>query len=599
MKDEIDSMDLQKLPIGEQDFETLRRENRLYIDKTELIYQMVQDGTYYFLSRPRRFGKSLLLSTLETYFLGKREFFDGLYISQVESEWAEHPVMHIDFSKQSYGSEQDLYDMLNLYLGGQEDMYGADTRETSVALRFAGVIERAYKKTGKGVVVLIDEYDKPLLQAINDSAKQDAFREILRGFYGVLKGTNKYIRFALLTGITKFSKISIFSDLNNLRDISRTKQFACLCGLTDEEVDRDLAPYIQRYAEEKNRSYDEAREQMQRMYDGHHFAADSPGLYNPFSLMNALWWKECRGYWFESGTPTVLVEMLKRQQYPLDSIEGSINSTALDNNGGSVDSIVPLLFQSGYLSIDRMSDDGRICWLTFPNEEVRDGFFNFLLPYYSSIDGGDTNAAIDAFVADVRSGNTEQFLLRLQSVFADFQYDAQTAPEAHFRNVLYILCKLIGLKVNAEYQTSDGRIDLLIRTDKYVYIVECKIDSTAQIALQQIKDKEYMLPWTLDNRQKIMIGLNFSTATRRPNGWIIEYEDGTIVEKTVEKTVGKTSDKILALIKVNPQITMKEIAQILSLSERGVEEQIKVMRDKSIRRVGGRKNGHWEIIPTD
>ena len=230
-------MDLRKLPIGEQDFETLRRENRLYIDKTELIYQMVQDGTYYFLSRPRRFGKSLLLSTLEAYFLGKRDLFDGLYVSHVESEWAEHPVMHIDFSKQSYGSEQDLYDMLNLYLGGQEDIYGADIRETSVALRFAGVIERAYKKTGKGVVILIDEYDKPLLQAINEPAKQEVFREVLRGFYGVLKGTNKYIRFALLTGITKFSKISIFSDLNNLRDISRTKQFACLCGLTDEEVE--------------------------------------------------------------------------------------------------------------------------------------------------------------------------------------------------------------------------------------------------------------------------------------------------------------------------------------------------------------------------
>ena len=575
-------MELQKLPIGEQDFETLRQENRLYIDKTELIYQMIRDGTYYFLSRPRRFGKSLLLSTIEAYFLGKRELFNGLYIANQEREWATHPVLHIDFSKQSYQSEQDLKDMLNLYLGSQEDIYGADARETSLALRFSGLIQRAYEKTGKGVVILIDEYDKPLLQAINDPAGQDACREILRGVFGVLKGMNRYIRFALLTGITKFSKISIFSDLNNLRDISRTKQFACLCGLTDEEVDLDLAPYIQNYADEKGMSYDEAREQMRRMYDGYHFAANTPGLYNPFSLMNALWWKDCIGYWFESGTPTMLVEMLKRQHYVLETIEGSINATALDNKSGKLDSIVPLLYQSGYLTIDRMSPDGRTCWVKFPNDEVRDGFFNFLLPYYTSVSGDDTNTAIDDFVADIRSGNVEQFLQRLQSFFADFQYDAQTTPESHFRNVLYILCKLMGLQVDAEYQTSDGRIDLLLRTDKFVYIIECKIDSTARIALDQIKSKAYSLPWSLDNREKILIGISFSTKTRRPDDWLIERgKDGEIRGKDAEKRGKDGKKRGNVYLKI---VSVVNVIQTNSLSVADIMERLGLSGDDSFRK---------------
>ena len=521
-------MELPELPIGEQVFETLRRERYLYIDKTELIYSMTQKGTYYFLSRPRRFGKSLLLSTIEAYFLGKRELFNGLYIGTQEHDWPIHPVFHIDFSLQSYETETDLQAMLNDYLANLEKVYGASESESTITLRFKGLIRRAYEKTGKGVVILIDEYDKPLLEAIEDPERQERYRKELRGFYGILKGMNQYIRFALLTGITKFSKVSIFSDLNNLRDISMTKPFACLCGLTDEEVDRDLAPYIANYAEEKGTSYEAARELMRRMYDGYHFVADSPGVYNPYSLMNALLWKECKGYWFESGTPTMLVEMLKRQHYTLSDFDESIDTTRLDSKDGSDDSIVPLLYQSGYLSILRSDEESQQTWLTFPNEEVRDGFFKFLLPYYTSVQKNRKNPAIDEFVADIREGNVEQFLQRLQSFFADFQYDAQTTPESHFRNVLYILCKLIGLKVDAEYQTSDGRIDLLLRTEKFVYVIECKIDSSARIALQQIKDKEYSLPWALDGREKILIGISFSTTTRRPDDWIIERGDGSV-----------------------------------------------------------------------
>ena len=609
-------MELQELPIGEQVFETLRRERYLYIDKTELIYSMTQKGTYYFLSRPRRFGKSLLLSTIEAYFLGKRELFNGLYIGTHEHDWPIHPVFHIDFSLQSYETETDLQAMLNDYLANLEKVYGASESESTITLRFKGLIRRAYEKTGKGVVILIDEYDKPLLEAIGDPERQERYRKELRGFYGILKGMNQYIRFALLTGITKFSKISIFSDLNNLNDISRDSDYATVCGLTDEEIDRDMVPYIQAFAEKKAKSYEEIRNKLRRMYDGYHFVDKTPALYNPFSVMCALGRREFGSYWFETGTPTILVEMLQRHDYPLASLEDEpVDSMMLDSKDGIMDSIVPLLYQTGYMCIRKTTDDGQLSWMTFPNEEVRHGFFRFLLPYYASVERIRTNVAISAFVADVRSGNAEQFLQRLQSFFADFQYDAQTTPESHFRNVLYILCKLMGLQVDAEYQTSDGRIDLLLRTDKFVYIIECKIDSTARIALDQIKSKEYALPWSLDNREKILIGLNFSTTTRRPDDWIIERGDGSqIVDQKSgpEKWTGKVDRKsgprakrdnnreviesqIILLITEHPDITTRVLAEQMGRARSGLIKHLNRMQADGLIQYDT-ANAKWIVI---
>ncbi len=523
-------MELQTLPIGEQSFVKLRTKNRLYVDKTEFIYRMIQDGTCYFLSRPRRFGKSLLLNTIEAYFQGKKELFEGLYIANQEKEWVKHPVFYLDFSAQSYDSEQKLYNKINTFLAKKEAIYGSDASEVDLGSRFEGLIQRAYNQDCQGVVILVDEYDKPLLEAIGNPELQEQYRDMLRGFYAALKSMDTYISFALLTGITKFSKVSIFSDLNNLNDISRDEEYASICGLTDAEVDRDMVPYIRAFAEKKGKRYDEVREDLRRMYDGYHFVDGTDGLYNPFSVMNALSKKVMGSYWFESGTPTMLVELFQHNHYPLPNLEESIDTAALDSKDGSGDSIIPLLYQSGYLSILRSDEEAQQTWLTFPNKEVNEGIFRFLLPYYSSVQKNHTKAAINSFVDDLRSGNAEQFLQRLQSFFADFQYDAQTTPESHFRNVLYILCKLMGLQVDAEYQTSDGRIDLLLRTDKFVYIIECKIDSTARIALDQIKSKEYALPWSLDNRETILIGLNFSTTTRRPDNWLIEHPDGSLIE---------------------------------------------------------------------
>ena len=607
---------MRKLPIGEQSFEKLRRENRLYVDKTAYIYRMAQDGTYYFLSRPRRFGKSLLLSTIEAYFLGKRELFDGLYIGQVEQEWAVHPILHLDLNPQSYTTEQDLENVLELFLSKQEAIYGSYASEIGYPLRFAGIIQRAYEQTGQSVVVLIDEYDKPLHQTIDNVELQDKFRNTLRGFYSVLKSMNRYLRFVLLTGITKFSKLSIFSDLNNLNDISRDRMYASICGLTDEEVDRDLMEHIRQFAEQTGKPYEILRNEIRQKYDGYHFVGESAGLYNPYSLMCALTKQNLGSYWFETGTPTMLVKMLQRKHYQLPDLEKPIDTMALDSRDGNFDNIVPLLYQSGYLSIKQMGANGRYCWLKFPNEEVRDGFFEFLLPYYTSVKKGETAFAIDSFVDDVREGHTDQFLHRLQSFFADFQYDAQTTPEAHFRNVLYILCKLIGLQVDAEYRTSDGRVDLLIRTDKYVYIIECKIDSTARIALEQIRSKEYALPWAVDGREKILIGLNFSTKTRRPEEWVIATESDTQGDTqgdTQDDTQGDTQDDIQgdtqydaqrvigedldAWIKVqigrNAKTTTKELAKMSGYSVATIKRRIAKMQD--LRYVGSGYSGHWEI----
>lgn len=538
-------MDLQILPIGEQSFEKLRRENRLYVDKTEYVYRMTQEGTHYFLSRPRRFGKSLLLSTIEAYFLGKRELFDGLYIASQEKDWNIHPVMHLDFNAESYSSEEALRDKIITFLMKQEAIYGADASETGLGSRFEGVIQRAYKQTGKRVVILVDEYDKPLLQTINNPELQDKYRNILRGFYGVLKSMDGCIDFSLLTGLTKFSKLSIFSDLNNLNDISRDRAYANICGLTDEEVDKNLAPHIQYFAAQNGKSYIKARADLKRMYDGYHFVGGSVGLYNPFSIMCALSKGELGRYWFESGTPTMLVEMLQHKRYELDSLERQVGVSVLDNRTGNNDNVISLLYQSGYLSVDSVSEDGQIYKLKFPNEEVRSGFFQFLLPFYADVQGGDTASELEKFLDDVRNGRVEQFLQRLTSLFAGFQYDAQkdSYTEEHFRNVLYVLCTLLGLKVKAEYMTSDGRIDLLITTDKFRYVVECKIDSTSGVALKQIHDKEYGLSWTLDEKETMLIGLNFSTEKRRPDDWVVERGDGSIVSSSTQHSTQDDTER--------------------------------------------------------
>lgn len=510
-----------KYPIGIQNFEKLRQDGYLYIDKTGLVYSLVQTSNCYFLSRPRRFGKSLLISILEAYFLGKKELFKGLAIEKLEQKWTVHPVLHLDLNIEKYDSIDNLTDILNVNLKLWEQTYGSNDAETSVSLRFAGIIRRAYKQTGRRVVVLVDEYDKPLLQSIGNKALQEEFRNTLKPFYGVLKSLDGCIRFALLTGVTKFGKVSVFSDLNNLDDISMNNQYATLCGITEKEIHTNIEEGIRSLASAQNLSYEETCVKLKEMYDGYHFTSDSEGVYNPFSLFNALKNKTFGNYWFETGTPTYLVELLKRNRYNLKDMTETVSSADVLNSIYGDDEPIPVIYQSGYLTIKGYNPRFKTYRLGFPNKEVEEGFMNFLIPYYTPIKKEKTAFSIENFVEEIERGDIDSFFRRLQSFFADTPYELVRDRELHYQNVLFIVFKLIGLYVKAEYHTSQGRIDLALQTDKYIYVMEFKLEGSAEEALRQIEEKQYALPFASDKRQVFQIGINFSSQTRNIEKWLV------------------------------------------------------------------------------
>lgn len=375
-----------KYPNGIQNFEKIRREGYFYIDKTAIIHQLVQTGQYYFLSRPRRFGKSLLISTLEAYFEGKKELFDGLQMEQLEKEWKAYPVLHLDLNAEKYDTPDSLEAMLNDTLCSWEILYGTAPSETTLSLRFKGIIQRAEKQTGKQVVILIDEYDKPLLQTLGNEALQTDFRNTLKAFYGVLKTCDPYIRFALLTGVTRFSKVSISSDLNNLRDISMSATYGKLCGITQEELTQNLKAETEFMALKNNLSIEQTEEALKEWYNGYHFDQECTDIYNPFSLLNAFAEMKFGSYWFETGTPTFLVKLLKKSRYPLAELTGTMaTSTSLGGIEAPEENPIPMLYQSGYLTIKSFDERFRTYTLGFPNREVADGFTRYLLPYYTAV----------------------------------------------------------------------------------------------------------------------------------------------------------------------------------------------------------------------
>ena len=497
-------------PIGIQNFESLRKDAYLYIDKTALIYQLATTGRYYFLSRPRRFGKSLLLSTLEAYFQGKKELFEGLAIEKLEKEWTEHPILHLDLNIARYASTSDLEDILNRNLVAWEKLYGADPAERSLPLRFAGIIDRAYHKTGQRTVILIDEYDKPLLQALHDEELQNQLRNMLKPFYGVLKTMDRAIRFALLTGVTKFGKVSVFSDLNNLDDISMRVPYAAICGITEEELRTYFEDDIHELASSLKLTYDETRTLLKRRYDGYHFVAEGPGLYNPFSLLNTFKYMRIDDYWFETGTPSYLVELLKHTHYDLYEMANTeTDADTLNSIDSASNNPIPVIYQSGYLTIKDYDPEFKIYRLGFPNREVEEGFIKYLLPFYTSVSAPKTPFEIGQFVREVRSGNYDAFFRRLQSFFADTPYEViagqkpERDTELHYQNVLFIVFRLVGLYTKVEYHTSNGRIDLVLQTDRYIYIMEFKLNGTAEEALRQIDEKQYALPFANDERKPV------------------------------------------------------------------------------------------------
>ena len=514
---------LQNLPIGIQDFESLRNDGYLYVDKTERIWNLTHTGRYYFLSRPRRFGKSLLISTIKAYYQGKKELFEGLYISGVEKEWRQHPIMHLDLNTQKYDCKEALEDKINRFLLTQEELYGKAEGETSFGMRFEGLIQRAALKTGERVVILVDEYDKPLLQAIGNPDLQEEYRGILKGFYGALKSADGSIKFAMLTGVTKFGKVSVFSDLNNLFDISMDKRYYDICGISENELLTCLDAHIEALAQQNGKSKAECVEMLRKNYDGYHFEADTPGMYNPFSVLNTLSSGQLKSYWFETGTPTYLVQLLQRHDYNLaDMASADVEADVINSVDIASYDPIPVIYQSGYLTIKGYDEEFGTYTLGFPNKEVEEGFVKYLLPWYSDrMQGGRSAFDIRNFITDVRSGKTEQFLGRLRSLFADTPYELIRNLENHYQNVLWILYKLCGFYSQAEYHTSEGRIDLCVQTPLYCYVMEFKLDGTAEEALEQISSKDYALPFETGERKVVRIGLNFSKQTRNIERWVI------------------------------------------------------------------------------
>ena len=509
-------------PVGIQNFESLRRDGYFYVDKTAKIFELARTGRYYFLSRPRRFGKSLLISTLEAYFQGKKELFEGLAMEGLEKEWKRYPILHLDLNTEKYDTAEALDKKLELALSEWESLYGSNPHEKSLATRFEGTIKRAAAKAGERVVILIDEYDKPMLQAIGDQVRQDAYRSTLKAFYGALKSQDGNIKFALLTGVTKFGKVSVFSDLNNLEDLSRNPGYTDICGISEEELLRDFSDDIQELASANGQTFEQACEQLKEDYDGYHFCPDSPGMYNPFSILNTFKSRRYGSYWFETGTPTYLVELLKKSDYDLEEMSHVETDADVLDSIFTDDNPIPVIYQSGYLTIKGYDKEFGIYELGFPNREVEEGFMKFLLPYYSNVSKTSSPFEIKKFVQDVKRGEIDGFMERLQSFLAGCPYELAKDIELHYQNVLFIVFRLAGLYTNVEYHTSRGRIDLVLQTDSYVYVMEFKLDGTAEQALQQIEEKQYALPFAKDSRKVYSIGVNFSSETRNIDKWIVK-----------------------------------------------------------------------------
>ena len=509
-----------KYPIGIQNFESIRNDGYVYVDKTALIYRLVDEGRYYFLSRPRRFGKSLLISTLEAYLSGKKELFKGLAIERLEQDWTEYPILHLDLNNQRYNTVESLNEILDLNLSKWEDLYGRYDKEKTLSLRFAGVIERAAIKSGHRVVVLVDEYDKPLLQAINDEALQDEFRAILKAFYSVLKTDDRYIKFALLTGVTKFGKVSVFSDLNNLIDLSMNERYQTLCGITEEEIHRYFEGSLRVLAKNNDISYEDALCRLERDYDGYHFVAHGEGVYNPFSLLNTLSRQRFGRYWFETGTPSYLVEVMKQDNYPLpDLTQEQVTGDFLNSIDSMSTNPIPLIYQSGYLTIKDYDTEFRFYTLGFPNKEVEEGFTDYLLPFYTNIRQGESAFYIGNFVRDLRIGRVDDFMRRMETMLSDTDYKIVGDSELYFQNAFYLISRMLGFYTEVERETSNGRMDMTVKTNDYVYIFEFKLNGSADDALRQIDEKGYAKPFALDNRKIIKVGINFSLKKRCIEEW--------------------------------------------------------------------------------
>ena len=519
-------MALKLYPIGIQTFERIRKEDKLYIDKTEYIYRMAHtSGTYFFLGRPRRFGKSLLVSTMQSYFEGKKDLFKGLAMEKLEKEWTEYPVLHFDMSGGKHMEKEDLERYLGYLLQDEEKKWGIDKPRIGNNNRLIDLIDTAYQKTGKQVVVLIDEYDAPMLDVAHEDKQLDVLRNVMRNFYSPLKYSEAKLRFVFLTGITKFSQLSIFSELNNITNISMYNDYAGICGITKEELLTQMSEDIDELAKAQELTREETIAELKENYDGYHFSAKSPDVFNPFSLLNCFSTKEFGAYWFTSGTPTYLINMMRKfKVVPTNLGKMYAKSSAFDAPTEDMTAITPLLYQSGYLTIKGYDKFSKLYTLDLPNKEIKVGLFESLLPnYLEGMFAQNGDVAIAQMSVLIRQDDMDGALQLLQTFLGTVPYCNVTNYEGHYQQMLFIIFSLLtGYVVDVEVHTPNGRVDIVMLTHTRLYIIELKLNKNAQTALQQINLKNYAQRFALCGKPITKVSINFDSTKENIEDWKIE-----------------------------------------------------------------------------
>ena len=521
--------ELKLFPIGIQDFERLRKDGCYYVDKTDLVYKMTHTNNYYFLSRPRRFGKSLLISTLRDYFLGKKELFEGLAIEKLEKEWKKYPVFHLSFAGNKFTDLKSLQIYMNFKLSELEKTYKVtNTNEYEWGPRFEKILMTAYEQTGTEPVVLVDEYDAPLLDTMDNPELQLILKQEVRKLFSPLKDMGGILRFVFLTGISKFSQLSIFSELNNLNVITMDNEYASICGITKEELFEQMKPEIQALADNNNMTYDQACAALTQKYDGYHFTEKSPDIYNPFSLINALSKKELKNFWFATGTPTILTRLIKKYNMDPESFDKGFPATLemFDAPTETATNPIPMLYQSGYLTIKNY--DGYEYTLGFPNDEVRLGFVKSLMPYYATEDQIQNDSFILRITKAFRENRLEDALKEMKAFLSSIPYNAEKQDENHYKTLFYLIARLCTpYVVKTEEASAAGRSDMVVETESSVYVFEFKLDGTVEEALEQIDSKGYLIPYSVtkdkngNDKKLVKIGVSFDAEKRTLGEWKI------------------------------------------------------------------------------
>ena len=517
---------LKLYPVGIQTFSEIINRDLRYVDKTEYIYRMAHtSGTYFFLGRPRRFGKSLLVTTMQSYFEGKKELFKGLAIEKLEKEWTEYPVLHFDMSGGKHMDKEQLEEYLDYRLQEEEKKWGVTKPVKGANNRLIDLINTAYEKSGKQVVVLIDEYDAPMLDVVHEKEQLDMLRNMMRNFYSPLKYSEAKLRFVFLTGITKFSQVSIFSELNNIINISMSDEYAGICGITKEELLTQMSEDIDELAKSQELTREETIAELKENYDGYHFSAKSPDVYNPFSLLNCFSTREFGAYWFSSGTPTYLIKMMRKfKVMPTNISKMYAKSSAFDAPTENMTAITPLLYQSGYLTIKGYDKFSKLYTLDLPNKEIKVGLFESLLPnYLEGMFAQNGDVAIAQMSVLIRQDNMDGALQLLQTFLGTVPYCNVTNYEGHYQQMLYIIFSLLtGYVVDVEVHTPKGRLDIVMLTHTRLYIIELKLNKNAQAALQQINLKNYAQRFALCGKPVSKVGINFDSTTGNIEDWVIE-----------------------------------------------------------------------------